>query len=174
MKPVLKILLRFVGIYLVLILLYQLYLNKFDNFIVDPFSRLVGEQANWLQNSCGFQSNLQDGIGDEGIRFIVRGNYLSRMVEGCNAVSVMILFVAFILAFYKGFKTILFVLGGLVVLHIMNFVRIACLNMVLADFPQYGKMFHDYIFPAIIYGTVIILWIVWIKFFALKEDHETN
>lgn len=172
LKPVLKILLRFVGIYLVLLLLYQLFLNQFDNQIIDPFSRWVAGQANWLQNSCGFASTLQDGVGDEGIRFIVRGDYLTRMVEGCNAVSVMIMFVAFIFAFYKGFKTVIFVVIGLLVLHVMNFIRIACLNMVMADFPQYGKMFHDYFFPAIIYGTVIALWIIWIKFFALKPTDE--
>ncbi len=173
LKPVLKILLRFVGIYLVLLLLYQLYLNRFDGAVIDPFSRWVAGQSNWFQNTCGFTSILQDGVGTEGIRFIVRGDYLTRMVEGCNAVSVMIMFVAFIFAFYKGPKTIVFVILGLLALHVMNFVRIACFNMVISDFPQYGKMFHDYVFPAIIYGTVIVLWIVWIKFFALKKEDET-
>ena len=173
LKPVLKILLRFVGIYLVLLLLYQLYLNRFDNAVIDPFSRWVAGQANWFQNTCGFTSRLQDGVGKEVIRFIIQGEYLTRMVEGCNAISVMIMFVAFIFAFYKGAKTIVFVILGLVALHVMNFVRIACLNMVMSDFSQYGKMFHDYVFPAIIYGTVIVLWIVWIKFFALKKEDET-
>jgi hypothetical protein len=27
-------------------------------------------------------------------------------------------------------------------------------------------------FPAIIYGTVVVLWIVWIKFFALKNENR--
>ncbi|WP_228455845.1 exosortase family protein XrtF [Chryseobacterium sp. POL2] len=173
LKPVLRILLRFVGIYLILVFLYQMYLNQYDTEIIDPFSRWVAGQANWLQNVCGFSSTLQDGIGKEGIRFIVRGEYLTRMVEGCNAISVMIMFVAFIFAFYKGAKTFLFVVAGLVALHLMNFGRIASLNMVIADYPDYGKMFHDYVFPGIIYGTVIILWIVWIKFFALKQNDES-
>lgn len=174
LKPVLKILLRFVGIYLGLVLVYQLYLNQFDSEIIDPFSRWVAGQANWMQNRCGFVSGLQDGVDNEGIRFIVRGDYLTRMVEGCNALSVMIMFVAFIFAFYKGVKTFIFALIGLLILHLMNFSRIAALNMVIADYPQYGKMFHDYFFPGIIYGTVIGLWIIWIRFFALKSQNEAS
>lgn len=174
LKPVLIILLRFVGIYLVLVFGYQMYLNHYQYEVIDPFSRWVAQHANWLQNSCGFYSQMQDGDHGEGLRFIVRGDYLSRMVEGCNAMSIMILFIAFIFAFYKGLKTFIFVIVGLLIIHLMNFIRIACLNIVLADFPQWSKPFHDYFFPGIIYGTVIVLWIVWINFFVLKQQHEST
>jgi exosortase family protein XrtF len=72
------------------------------------------------------------------------------MVEGCNAVSVMILFV-FVFAFYKG-KKLVFVILGLILLYIMNVLRIVGLN-IDSDYKEYGKTFHDYIFPAVIYGT---------------------
>ena len=48
--------------------------------------------------------------------FYIKEKPATRMVEGCNAVSVMILFLAFIFAFYKGIKTIWFALVGLVIL----------------------------------------------------------
>jgi hypothetical protein len=45
------------------------------------------------------------------------------MVEGCNAVSVMILFLAFIFAFYKGIKTILFAFSCIVILYILIYLE---------------------------------------------------
>lgn len=171
--PVLKILLRFVGIYLILVLLYQWYLGSCNDPILDPISRWVGQQASWIQNQINYTTLLIDGDKGVGIFFYVKNEYVSRMVEGCNAVSVMIMFVAFVSAFYKGFKTFAFILGGLIMLHIMNVLRIVGLNIVLRDYKEYGKMCHDYVFPAVIYGTVVVLWIIWIKFFALKKPDES-
>ena len=44
-KPVLKILLRFIIIYLVLVLGYQFYLNEFKNSGLDPISTWVAKQV---------------------------------------------------------------------------------------------------------------------------------
>ncbi|GEN74900.1 exosortase family protein XrtF [Chryseobacterium hagamense] len=168
-KPVLGILLRFIIIYLVLLFAYQFFLNCFQGSGLDPFSRMVAEQVSGIQNSIGFPTQLYDDVKGEQVWFYVKREYVTRMVEGCNAVSVMILFVAFVFAFYKGSGTFLFALTGLILLYVMNLLRIAGLNIVMADYKQYGKISHDFIFPAIIYGTVVALWLIWIKFFALKR-----
>ncbi|WDF47583.1 exosortase family protein XrtF [Chryseobacterium sp. KACC 21268] len=167
--PVLKILLRFVIIYIVFVLLYQFYLNSYENDVVDPFTRWVGVQVASLQDMLGYPTVLVDHLKLHSILFQTNGKFTTRMVEGCNVISVAILFSSFIFAFYKGAKTFLFVLGGLVILHILNVSRIALLNIIYLKYPKYEKVGHDYIFPAIIYGGVIILWLVWIQFFALKK-----
>lgn len=171
-KPVLGILLRFIIIYLVLLFGYQFYLNSFKAQGLDPFSRLIADQVMFLQNKFNFQTQLYDDIPNEQVYFYVKQKYVSRMVEGCNAISVMILFLSFVFAFYKGTKTFVFVLAGLIALYIMNILRIAGLNMVTRDYPEYNKIAHDYLFPAVIYGSVVILWLVWIKFFALKNENS--
>ena len=56
----------------------------------------------------------------------------------------------------------------------MNLLRIVGLNIVMTDYKEYGKMAHDFIFPAVIYGTVVILWMVWMKFFVLKDSVQRN
>jgi len=168
-KPVLGILLRFIIIYLVLLFAYQFYLNSFKESGLDPFSRMIARQVMFLQNSLGFPSALYDDVPKQQIWFHVKAGFVTRMVEGCNAVSVMILFISFVFAFYKGTKTFVFVAIGLLILYIMNVLRIAGLNIVYSDYPKYGKMSHDYVFPAVIYGTVVVLWLIWIKFFALKK-----
>ncbi|MCC2590584.1 exosortase family protein XrtF [Chryseobacterium sp. MFBS3-17] len=168
-KPVLLILLKFTAIYLVLFFGYQAYLTQTEIHGLDPFSQSVAKQVGFLQNNLGYPTELTHDAKNLTTGFRVKGIYVSRMVEGCNAISVMIWFVAFVVAFYRGIKTLWFILGGLLILHIMNVLRIMGLNMVLADMPQYGKIAHDYLFPAVIYGTVVALWLIWIKFFALKK-----
>lgn len=169
-KPVLKILLRFLVIYLVMVFLYQCYLNGFSGKGLDPVSKWVANQATAAQRVFGYDSVMVDGKPhQETSWFYVGGQYVSRMVEGCNAISVMVLFLAFVFAFYSGKKTFLFAIGGLVFLHVVNVLRIAGLNLLLLEMPQYGKIGHDYFFPAIIYGSVVALWLIWIKFFALKN-----
>lgn len=171
-KPVLGILLRFIIIYLVLLFAYQFYLNSFKNEGLDPFSRMIAEQVRLIQNNLNYPTQLYNDIPKEQIGFYVKNGYATRMVEGCNAVSVMILFVSFVFAFYKGSKTFVFVFSGLVLLYIMNLLRIVGFNIVMTDHKDFGKMFHDFVFPAVIYGSVVVLWLVWIKFFALKNENS--
>lgn len=174
-KPVLKVLLRFIILYVVLVLGYQFYLNGFKNAGLDPFSTWAMQQADFMQNFFGYPSQMVEGKPqDETTWFYVSGQYVSRMVEGCNAISVMILFLAFIFAFYEGFKTFVFAAIGIVVLHVMNVLRIAGLNILIVEMPQYTRFGHDYLFPAIIYGSVVVLWLVWIKFYALKNVKDEN
>ncbi|REC48933.1 exosortase family protein XrtF [Chryseobacterium pennipullorum] len=171
-KPVLGILLRFIIIYVVLLFAYQYYLNTSKDGGLDSFSRLIANQVSDLQNVLGFPTRLYDDVKNEQVWFYVKKQYVTRMVEGCNAVSVIILFVSFVFAFYKGAKTFIFVGAGLVLLYVMNLLRIIGLNMVMSDHKEYGKMFHNFIFPAIIYGSVVVLWLIWIKFFALKNENS--
>lgn len=168
-KPVLGILLRFIIIYVVLLLAYQFYLNSFKESGLDPYSRMIARHVMHVQNALGYPSALYDDVPGEQMWFHVRTGFVTRMVEGCNAISVIILFVSFIFAFYKGTKTFVFVGISLLILYIMNVLRIVGLNIVAADYEKYSKMVHDYVFPAVIYGSVVVLWLVWIKFFALKK-----
>lgn len=167
--PVLKILLRFVVIYIVFVLLYQLYLNNYENDVVDPFTRWVAKQVAFVQDLFGFPTNLVDNLKLHTVLFQTNGKFTTRMVEGCNVISVAILFAAFIFAFYKGSKTFLYIFAGLIFLHILNVSRIVLLNIIFLKYPQYEKIGHDYLFPAIIYGGVVVLWLIWIQSFALKK-----
>jgi exosortase family protein XrtF len=168
-KPVLSILLRFIIIYLVLLFGYQFYLNSFKESGLDPFSRMIAEQVSWIQNTLHYPTQLYNDVLKEQVWFYVKKVYVTRMVEGCNAISVMILFISFIFAFYKGSKTFVFAFIGLLILYIINVFRIVGINLLVSDYKEYERLAHDFLFPAIIYGAVVILWLIWIKFFALKK-----
>ncbi|MDO4762874.1 MAG: exosortase family protein XrtF [Flavobacteriaceae bacterium] len=167
LKPVLWILGRFLGIYFGLIFLYQLYFNAYKDVAADPITRIIAQQSNLCLNKVGYKTELIDATNE--LHFYVNQFWVSIMVEGCNAISIMILFLAFIFAFYQGGKTFWFAGVGLLVLYIINVARIALLNIILLEFPKYSKMSHDYLFPAVIYGGVVLLWVIWIKFFVIKK-----
>ncbi|MBS1548668.1 MAG: exosortase family protein XrtF [Bacteroidetes bacterium] len=171
-KPVLSILVRFLAIYLAMIFLYQLYLNFYENQLVDPITYATAWAVDEFQKILGYQSVLHDLPGWHSILFLLDGQSTTRIVEGCNAVSVIILFIAFVLAFYQGKKTFVFLLISVLMILAVNVFRIAGLNIIYKDWPQYIKIGHDYVFPAIIYGLVVLLWLIWIKFFALKNENS--
>lgn len=163
LKPAVFILGRFLGIYLGLFFLYQAYLGHYSASGLDPVSRWVAAQVNALTNIFGYDAYTQHFPKWQTEYFYVNGTAATRMVEGCNAISVMILFTAFVLAFYKGWRTWLFVLGGLGLIHVANILRIAGINIVFTHDAALGDRLHNYIFPAILYALVVLLWIIWMR-----------
>ena len=73
-KPVLKILLRFLVIYLVLLGGYQLYLNYFEVQGLDPISRIIAENVTAVQNFLGYPSGLYDMVKEKSVYFYVSGD----------------------------------------------------------------------------------------------------
>lgn len=169
--PTLYFLLRFLGSYILLIIIYNWYLNQYLPFNQpDPFTRFCADLASKGFNWIGFESMTVHLPGENFMRLLVDRKIGSIVNEGCNAISVLIIFVSFILAFYTTFKqTFTYIILSLVALFGMNIFRIILLTYIFRYHPEYSKVSHDYLFPAIIYGSIIILWIVWIKQFVLKK-----
>lgn len=167
-RPFFIFLIKFFGVYIILTVIYQLYLNGFDTrlFEVDGFTRLVATQTEIVLDLF-YHAVIADHPSQSSIQLSLNGDYLARIVEGCNALSVMILFTAFVVAF-KGSvkKTVLFILAGIVVIHILNIFRIALLTMALLHYPKYGHVLHSVVFPLFIYGVVFLLWILWVNNFS--------
>lgn len=170
-KPLILFLLRFFGSYILMIVLYDWYLNfYFDQGMADPFTKFNADASAWLFNLMGIRAESLHAGNDKFMRLALDGKFTSIVNEGCNAISVMIIFIAFILAFYTKFKeTLLYILISLVLLIFMNILRITLLTYIYKFLKEYSKIGHDYLFPAIIYGTVLILWFVWIKGFVIKK-----
>ncbi len=168
-KPFLLFLGKFALTYLVLTFAYQYYLNQFDvkNHEVDGFTRLVTGQVEQtlLFFNCDAHSELHTTVAC--YKFFYNGKYISRIIEGCNALSVIILFIAFVIAFSGKLKhTILYIIGGSLIIHILNITRIALLMIAFYNFPEANTLLHDILFPLVIYGTVFILWVIWVNKFS--------
>ncbi|NMH27559.1 exosortase family protein XrtF [Flavobacterium silvaticum] len=170
-RPFFVFLAKFFGVYAVLTVIYRLYLNTFDpsKLETDSITWSVARQTKWFLELLGRQCELAAHSQQPSVKLILDGHYIARVVEGCNAISVMILFVAFVIAFKgKWLTTALFIVSGIVIIHILNVWRIALLAMALLRFPESEGVLHGVIFPAVIYGVVLLLWIVWVNKFSLN------
>ena len=163
-RPFFIFLLKFGVSYLLLSVLYSIYLGQFEENEPDGMTYMVARQARDLTNFFGEDAAIAKHTKEASYRFFINKTPAARVVEGCNAVSVMILFTAFIVAFSSTFKrTFLFIIAGIVVLHILNVIRVSLLCLGYYYYPEYKSLLHDIVFPIFIYGVVFLLWIVWVK-----------
>jgi exosortase family protein XrtF len=87
----------------------------------------------------------------------------------------MILFAAFVIAFTgKLKKTLLFILIGITIIHILNILRIALLTMALYYYPASQHLLHGVIFPLIIYGVVVVLWVILVNKYSLHATTHSK
>lgn len=169
-KPFLLFLAKFFLSYMLLTFIYQSYLNQYDKntFEVDGITKLVAEQSKDLLLFFNKNAATETHLSQASVKFYYNNKYISRIVEGCNAVSVIILYFAFIIAFTGKWKPTLFfiVFGGLSI-HALNIGRVSLLSVLFFNFPQYETFLHDVVFPLIIYGFVFLLWLIWVYKFSI-------
>ena len=172
-KTVIRFLGFFFGSYLLLSFFYNLYLkqSQSDDYSVDFITHLVAEQTVAIVETLGYRVQLVPHESEPAIRVIVEQEYVANIVEGCNAVSVIILFVTFVVAFAQRLKpTLLFLFSGAVLIYALNIIRIALFVISLKTYPQYKDFLHDIAFPGVIYGVVFILWFFWVKRIPNKKN----
>jgi exosortase family protein XrtF len=130
-------------------------------------TNLVANQTNALLNSIGYDANVLPHPKEPSMKVIINGKFVARVIEGCNAVSVIILFLSFIVAFAGKFKTTLFYcFAGSIIIYAFNLIRIAVLSVGLYHYPWRREIMPEVIFPMLIYGTVFILWMIWVNRFS--------
>jgi exosortase family protein XrtF len=170
-KIVLFFLGKFFGVYILLFLMYSLYLNKTQSnsgvFACAPITNSVAKQTQFLLNIIGFDAKIEQHPEEVSVKLFINEKYVSRIIEGCNSISIIILFCSFVIAFSSNFKsTFLFILIGSLFIYVVNIIRIVILSIALYQFPQYEYILHDILFPLIIYGFTFLLWFIWIKKFS--------
>lgn len=167
-RPFLVFLAKFFLTYLILSLVYQFFLSGFEGDTVDSITQLVAENTMQLLTFFGADFYIQTIPQTTNILFYYNQQAVARMIEGCNAISVIILFISFVVSFSGKLKpTLLFVFGGSIFIYILNIIRIALLCLALYWFPEHQSLLHEIIFPLFIYGVVFILWIIWVNKFSL-------
>ena len=166
-KPFLIFISTFFGAYILLTVLYKLYLNSFEANDVDGITNIVGHNVNQLMNLFNCDIRVLKSISNPYFEVWYNKKYILKIVEGCNAVSVIILFVSFVIAFSGKIKTtLLFIFCGIVFIYILNIIRIALLTVLLFHFPEEEHVLHGVVFPLIIYGAVFLLWVIWVNKFS--------
>lgn len=175
-KPFFVFLLKFVLFYLIFTLIYKFYLNQFnvENHEVDGITEFVANQTKNTLVFFGNECEIRKHESESSFKVLYFNKYLARIIEGCNAISVIILFASFIFAFSAKFKTtFLFILLGSALIFVLNILRISLLTIGLYYYPEYEEFLHNIVFPVVIYGVVFVLWIVWvIKFSSYAKRND--
>lgn len=166
-KPFLLFLGTFFLTYIVLSLLYDYYLSSFGVDGLDSITLKVAQNTQQVLQWFEPNSVRIEESGTNYVKLWYHQKGIARIIEGCNAISVIILFIAFVVAFSGKLKTtLLFIFGGSLLIYILNIFRIAALCVLLYHFPEYGSLLHDIIFPLFIYGVVFLLWVIWVTNFS--------
>ncbi|MCB0398559.1 MAG: exosortase family protein XrtF [Winogradskyella sp.] len=168
-KLVIRFIITFLVVYGVLTVSYYLYLNLSDGskYYPDFMTNLVARQTNSLLNSIGYEAKVIPHPNEASMKVIINGKFVARVIEGCNAVSIIILFLSFIVAFAGKLKTtFLYCFAGSIIIYAFNLIRIAILSAGLYHYPWRKEVLHNVIFPMLIYGTVFLLWMVWVNRFS--------
>ncbi len=154
--------------YGVLSMAYYAYLSASTGieFYPDYVTNLVARQIAAILNSIGYEALVLPHPNEASMKLIIETKYVARIIEGCNAISVIILFVSFIIAFTGPLKaTFFYCFVGSIILYAFNLIRIVLFSVSLYHFPWRQEILHNVIFPMAIYGTVFLLWMLWVSRF---------
>jgi exosortase family protein XrtF len=178
-KTIIKFLIKFFATYFILFGIYSFYLGKTqksdDIFTCSPVTKEVAQHVQKMSILLGYDAYVEQNTEELSMKFMLNGKYVSRIIEGCNSVSIIILFLAFIIAFSGSLKdTIWFGVFGSLLIYLVNLFRIIALSILYYKFPEYQDLLHNLAFPAVIYGLTFILWITWVKYFSIINKNAST
>ena len=155
--------------------LYQRYLNGFEKNKIDAITRMVSKNTEQVLQVFNNGSSIEESDGHPYMKLFYNQKYVARIVEGCNAISVIVLFISFVVAFSGKLKTTLFfIFGGSLLIYVLNVLRIAALSALIFYFPKQEPFLHGVLFPLYIYGVVFILWLIWIRKFSRHASNDSE
>ena len=120
-KPFLLFLTKFFLTFIILTILYQGFLGSFEGNKIDSITKLVARNTEQLLGLFHKDVALEENKAETFIKLLYNQKYVARMIEGCNAISIIILFISFVVSFSGKLKpTLLFIFGGSVVNRAAN------------------------------------------------------
>ena len=176
-STVIRFIFTFLGTYLLLALVYNIYLQNYSSAVYYPdyLTHLVALQSEAIVSALGYDSQLISGFPESTMHLYIGEKFVARIIEGCNAASIIILFVSFMLAFSGRIKTtFFFTLAGAVVIYVTNILRIAFMAIGIYEYPWHAHFLHSIAFPLVIYGVVFLLWVLWIAIYSKTVRYESS
>lgn len=172
-RPALMFLGKFLALYLAGNILYGIYIESSGNR-PDGLTRIVTVHTVVLLNISGYQITTENHPSEPKVRLKHQQVPVLNIFEGCNGINVMIVFVAFVVAFGGPVrKMMLFIPAGLMIIHFSNLLRLALLFYLADHNNEQFYYYHKYFFTATLYLVVFALWAVWVIRFNEKQNIKT-
>lgn len=157
-SDVAKFIIKVLAIYTIWYIVYELWVLP-NGWIDEPLSHNIASVSAGIVSFFGESVFLYGRVvGIDGMAGI-------EIVDGCNGIAAIGLFLGFIYA-YPGKWTprIYFSIMGIAVIYIVNVARIVVLAFVQAYRNQLFDFMHEYSTTAIFYIVIFILWMVWVNY----------
>lgn len=172
--PTLKFLGWFLGIYIGGNLVYGIYINSYGRHS-DPVTVWVTEQCVAILSGAGWECEAYQQPTRPTTSIVYNGKSIVSVYEGCNGLNVIIIFLSFLLAFGPYVRAMWWFIGsGILIIHLANLARIILLFYVTLHFPGWLYFTHKYLFTAIIYAVVFLMWLLWVWRFAQKKNEQSQ
>ncbi len=161
-------------------LAYTLWLQP-TRILDEPLTHLVANQTAWLMNlfseGTPFEvgESIRRNVAEEGLvtrygTIFKNGERMLNIADPCNGLEFLLLYSWFILVMPGTTKRkVLFLGGGLLLLHFSNLLRCWGLLVVQQYYPDVFNFAHHYFFKIIIYGISFGLW-----YWYLRTWQPTN
>jgi exosortase family protein XrtF len=154
--------------YLLLYLVHQFLVKRYTQYD-QKFIGSIILSAEHILNWCGYTTfhRLQELdfqiVGIDGSNGVWVGS-------NCNAISLFMLFIVFII-WYPGHQKskLWFIPFGLITIHILNILRVDTLALIAFYKPEALAFNHSYTFTFIVYAYIFALWMWWVNKFAGKK-----
>lgn len=92
------------------------------------------------------------------------------IAEACNALELMVLYVGLIICLPTSLlRTILFIIGGLIGIYVLNILRCAAMFELSMNKSHFFSFAHHYGFTLVVYSFIFLLWVWYAK--ALKNSN---
>ena len=155
---------RLIGVYSFLFILYNNFYLSFYSDLIDPYTYWLSLSVDRILELIGYKFTLNTYNGPNCIYFWWNNRPIFGITEGCNGISITMLFISFIIAFKGPTHAMLrYLILGTLVITIINFLRVIVLGVLFVNYPKVSAICHDVLFPSGIYGVIFLLWIYWIK-----------
>lgn len=163
-SPLTKFILKALCFFIVWYVIYEIWLlpeGSLDEWI----------SLNIISNSVGIVQWLGYEVFTYNRVIGVYGNAGIEVVDGCNGIAAMGLFLGFILAYPGSWKKrISFSVLGIGVIYFVNIIRISVLTVTQAKWPTFFDFTHDYSTTTIFYITIFLMWMIWVNYNSLPNS----
>ena len=147
----------------------------------EPLTDYVGKSSAWVLNQL-YQSNtftanlfLTKSLFEGQITISTASHiyFDKRLVmfiaDACNGLELIVLYLLFIIALPATFKRkLLFTIGGLAIIYLVNVFRCVGLVALLIHYDEYFNIAHHYIFKMMVYFSIFLLWYWFAKGITFK------
>ncbi|MEO9884385.1 MAG: exosortase family protein XrtF [Balneola sp.] len=165
-SPLTKFILKALGFFVVWYIVYELWLLP-DGSLDEWISHNIISNSNGIVQWLGYETFAYNRI------IGIYGNSGIEVVDGCNGIAAMGLFLGFILAYPGSWKNRLsFSIIGICAIYIINLVRIVILTITQAEWPAFFDFTHDYSTTTIFYISIFLLWMIWVNFNELPKTQS--